>query len=192
MKKIILILLSGLFLYSCQVLSTRYRVENSEGMTTDVYGYEFGSGRFSSSFGVYEPSQTMFVYQFYIDDTVLPDVTLHSFLLTNKKGDAIPYVICMKYSVNLVKDRYMVKTSDIITNRIDDLKLPLAVSLEKDSIFIQNRGNPRKLEILVKIPDEFKKMRKIYVSYDIEVGNKRFIKNKILYKRKLVIDFNPV
>lgn len=109
-------------------------------------------------------------YNFSIPTPVLPRVTLNYFSFTDEEGNLIPSVIYY----NTINDEIHI---------ID--KLPI-IFTHKDE---QNMRS-RMFNIYVEGSQSYASTNVVYVNYDIEVGNKRYIKH-VKYSRNKYYDWRP-
>lgn len=101
----------SLLFSSCWSLYVMKEMENDRGYSQDIFEYKKGNVEFftASVYSGYDGkrgsafpgSSNHFVYMFYIsfedtsfcDNDQYPPIILHSFSLTNSKGDTIPYIL---------------------------------------------------------------------------------------------------
>lgn len=111
-------------------------------------------------------------YSFFMPCPVLPVVKFNSFTFTREKDkDTIP---CIFY--------YRTDGRKVVM--IDSLPAVFTNDIKKEMKIMS-------FQIFVEAEQSFHETEKVYISYDIEVGDKRIIKKNIRYRRKLYIDWQP-
>jgi hypothetical protein len=133
---------------------------------------------FAIQFGKCSETNVDFVYHFTIDyiskDTsFIGKVKLNSFSLTLKKDDKpVSY-----QSIDMSFYSWNRTCQSDYNLQIDSLPFVLNIN-EQKSPYVSFR---------CKYDLQARKIRKLYVSYDIEIGNKRIIKRNVEYRRKWFI-----
>jgi len=190
MLKILLFLLCillSIFCISC--VSIGRDLVNEEGTYTDVYGYFNVPERVRITFEVpdylynveniqnydSDPLQKRFKYSFCIPTPVLPVVKLNSFSFTDEKGNIIPCILYYKSDDKT--------DGSVIINIIGNLPAVFTNDIKKEF-------NVRSFEIFAECSQSFRQTETIYVNYDIEVGDTRFVK-QIRYRKKFFFDWRP-
>jgi len=189
MKRIIILsLLCILLLQACQTCDIRYDLGNANKDFTDIedfsneklYGIRFGVETGKDVYKYINDSlNPRLQYQFSISTPSMPLVKLHSFSFTREKdGDTIPYKLHYKTNLQYKKDSTYVPYTEIAS-------LPFSI----DTSLIGKRNT---LKIIAECSQSYyETKKKIYISYDIEVGDERIIKKNIEYKRRWQIDCRP-
>ena len=104
-----------------------------------------------------------------VSSPIMPDVKINSFSFTDKKGDTIPTVLYVKL---LNKRKILIDT--LLNSLTDEVK---------------NETKYDCIHIIAESEQSCYNTKLFYVNYDIEVGNKRYLK-QIKYKRKWFFDIN--
>jgi hypothetical protein len=109
-------------------------------------------------------------YHFLVATPVLPTIKLNSFSFTNKKGETIPSILYYR-------------TDGRVVHIIDNFPAIFTNDIKKDM-------RHRSFIIFAECSQSYAATKTIYINYDIEVGNKRFIR-KAKYREKWYIDWRP-
>ena len=109
-------------------------------------------------------------YHFSIPYPILPIVKLNSFSFTNKNGDTIPSIL---YYRTIGRRVHIVDSLPVIFN--DDIK-------RKEEMIVPL--------IWVECSQSYASIKTVYINYDIEVGDKRFVKQS-KYTKKRYWDWRP-
>jgi len=189
MVKTLLFLLCVIFLVFCiSCVSIGRDLFNEEGTYTDVYGYFYVPEMVSITFEqnvMYNeediqkydsyPLHERFKYRFSIPTPVLPVVKLNSFSFTDRKGNIIPCILYYKSDDKT--------DGSVIINIIGNLPAVFTNDIKKDM-------NNRSFVIFAECSQSIRQIETIYVNYDIEVGDTRFVK-QIKYRKKIYFDWGP-
>lgn len=126
-------------------------------------------------------------YRFIIPTPVLPTIKLNSFSYTDKNGNIIPSILYYKTEgevLGIIKvGDISWEETDIIINIIDSLPVIFTNRIKKD---MENMT----FEIFAECSQSYVSIDTVYINYDIEVGNKRFIK-QCKYSKKQYWDRRP-
>jgi len=183
MKKIVILAVICIFCIGCKGMIF-YSLENKQKSWYDAkgysskpyYSYEFGIGSKVYSEDNPELKKSYIRYKFNIGTDSLSAVKLNSVTFKRKKdGDTIPtrtYII----------ERFTVRNDPIPIN-----EYPFIAT---DKVVIDKRC---RFLIIVEstIPEEEQETKRLYISFDIEVGSERIIKKNIEYKMRLITDIRP-
>lgn len=175
-----LVIVSSIFvilLNSCDYNSTRPLL-NSNGDNYDVFenninvpepvSLEFGLSSWPSVHQGLD-SCLLFQYSFCFPCSLLPTIRLNSFSFTIDK-DTIPFILYYR----------------IDGDRVEFIeKLPI---LFDNTVKKKLHNVP--FEIVAESNEKYDNIEGVFVSYDIEVGTKRYVK-RIEYKSKIKYDFRP-
>jgi hypothetical protein len=162
----------------------------------DLYSDSLPTGTYSLYPKTYS-SHPRFKYAFSIPTPVLPYIKLNSFSFTDKDGSTIPCILyyktdnkndsVIKYITGTVYDLYETiyyntayTTFATIINIIDSFP----------AIFTNDIKSDRMFEIYAECSQSYRETKLIYVNYDIEIGNKRYIKH-VKYESKWHLDIRP-
>ncbi len=201
-------------LFSTKVFYSTY-IKDYDTISGDVsVSLDFGIPYISYDDDIQEydndPSQSRFKYAFQIPTAVLPNIKLNSFSFTDKKGNIIPSILY--YKTDNTNSRYLGKTVDslwkilLATNFAD-----VTVDKEYDSLSeiyhkpiiniidsfpaiftndVKKNMEHRTFEIYAECSQSYRATKLIYVNYDIEIGNKRYVK-QVKYESKWRMDWRP-
>lgn len=181
-------MLTGI-LSSCMVNLGR-RVVNAKGSFYDIYEYitvpvpdtvssisvNFGlnpGGMGDDDIQQYSSDSLLprLKYQFSIPCPVLPTVKLNSFSFTRKKdNDTIPFVLYYR-------------TDGREVHVIDSLPVVFTNEIKKNLKIVP-------FEIFAECEQSYASTKKVYIHYDIEVGDKRYVINS-KYKKEWYTDWRP-
>jgi len=128
-------------------------------------------------------------YHFSIPCPVLPPVKLNSFSFTDKKGDTIPCILYYKTrdTTNkvvtdiIINGSYLV-TDGIVINIIDSFPAIFTNDIKKE----MSGG----FTVFAECSQSYASIKTVYINYDIEVGDKRFVK-QCKYTKKWYFDMRP-
>ncbi len=154
-----------------------YHIEKKTYVSIDgevrvVFGLNAG-GRNDNDIQTYNGSDSLYPrikYHFIIPTPVLPTVKLNAFSFTDKKGNAIP---CILYY----------RTVDNEVRIIDSLPVVFINEDAENMLFTMFR-------VYAECCQSYASTKTIYINYDIEVGNKHFVR-QIKYRRKNYVDWRP-
>ena len=136
----------------------------------------------------YNSSRPRLKYYFSIPTPVLPTVKINSFSFTDKKGDTIPSILYYRTVGELLEIVEVGGNSwekrDRVVNIIDSLPVIFTDSIKKEK---KMAGG---FTVFAECSQSYASIKTIYINYDIEVGDKRFVKH-IKYKKKWYIDMRP-
>jgi hypothetical protein len=104
-----------------------------------------------------------------VSSPIMPDVKINSFSFIDEKGDTIPTIL---YVQLLNKRKILIDT--LLKSLTDEVK---------------NETKYDCISIMVESDQSCYNTKLFYVNYDIEVGNKRYLKH-IKYRRKWFFDIN--
>ena len=186
MKQFIIFIILSWVLCSC--VTVGFALNNEDGSSTDVCEAvpipgidtsltarktalaEFG---FTANYDDrlhYSSPEPRLKYCFKVIARIEPTVKLNSFSFTDAKGDTIPSVL---YCRTKNRGVYIIDT------------LPIVLTDE----IVKEKGmyGPT---IIAECSHSCKSIKKLYVNYDIEVGDTHYVKS-IKYKRKWFLDIRP-
>ena len=124
------------------------------------------------------------IFEFFIgfgNFDIVPEVVLHSFYLSNERGDTIPYLTGYGHGDSAV----FIKSLPFVFNEEEWTKRMLPLHFYPDSCMVKG------LLIFARNTQGFyreREFKKTFVTYDIEINGKRYA-DRILYRRKLEFDF---
>ncbi|MEI6347968.1 MAG: hypothetical protein WCP69_08490 [Bacteroidota bacterium] len=177
-KSIIIIFVIFIFSSCCAVY---LQLENKDRFNVDVNKLRDTNRNYSLNFGLGDSEDlyhyssdslnTRFKYELKIVSPKLPFIKLNSLIFTNKKDrDTIPFILYFR--------------SDYNSKAILIDSLPFCNS---DSL----QGKPSIFRIIAESSESYHRTKKIYISFDIEVGKERIARKNIEYKRYLEFDCQP-
>jgi len=149
----------------------RYNVDVYDYSETKNYGLRFELGGSEDLFHYSKDSlDSRFKYQFEIVSPNLPIIKLNNFILTrNNKRDTIPFIL---YYISDYKSK---------ATLIDTM--PFC----NDSL----QGKRDVFKIIVESSESYHQTKKVYISYDIEIGKERIVRKNIEYRRRWEVDCRP-
>lgn len=189
---IISFIISGLLSCSCCMIS--WNDVNIKGLdkdydfyedTLEIPGVSFGAGQQSwwdDERSAFPDSTWQFIYcmkiSFALKTCMNPSVILHSFSFTTIEGDTIPYVL-------FYRDTTDTKEHDG-THFLPTDSFPIRFTSEMVRV---HRNQYVQYKILAECHKP-KKLKRIYVNYDIEIAGHHFVVHS-LYRRRLSFDCRP-
>jgi hypothetical protein len=193
MKKVVILAILGVFFYGCY--SPRdmiyYALRNENKSTYDLsgyskepyYSYEFGRGYKVYNKDYPELKRSYITYEFYFGTDNIYTVKLNSVVLKREKDrDTIPIHVYLKDYY--YRNNYKRREDSIPIN-----KYPFVVTDEM-GIGMENKGS---FYIIAEstISEQEQETKSLYISFDIEIGTERIIRENIEYKLRLIKDIRP-
>ena len=200
-KNVVFIVLLSCVLSSC--VDTGFLLYNEDGKFYDVYegitvpildtvvkvGLDFAiNGMYNEEdIQKYSSSRPRLKYYFSIPTPILPTVKLNSFSFTDKKGDTIPSILYYRTVGEVLEIVEVAGNSwekrDRVVNIIDSLPVIFTDSIKKEK---KING----FVIFAECSQSYASIKTVYINYDIEVGDKRFVK-QCKYTKKRYWDWRP-
>ena len=170
-----------LFSISSRIAGVGKELINEEALSYDISDYFTVPDSTFIKFGLSnvenikqynsDKSRPRLKYSFCITCPVSLKIKLNSLSITNEKdGESIPYILYYKTNI---------KDKDV--HIIDNLPVIFTNEIEKDIPF----------EIIVESSQSYNVTKTVYINYDIEIGNKHFIK-QIRYNKAFCIKWSEI
>lgn len=180
-KQLILIITLIFSLNAC--LSPDYSFSSKKSLYSyDFYEYDDGFCEVICANGsVYYSKQDTFRYMITIYG-IEPNTTviLNSFKLTNKKNEPIS----AKYCVEMATDTVGIRVSPSVKNFVyEEFEIDTLPIVFRDANSYKIYGTS--ITIMAKTYTQIKDLDVVKVEYDFQVGDKQYVSDNIIYKRRL-------